>query len=72
VAEIKVKRLLCCGFVRTDKTMGQVYQCWWKICREINGCFPGSNIACVAFYTYLCDLFTLPRKLNKVKKAISA
>jgi hypothetical protein len=27
--------LLCCGFRRTDKEMGQVYQCWWRICREI-------------------------------------
>jgi hypothetical protein len=30
------KRLLCCGFRRTGKAMGQVYQCWWGICREIN------------------------------------
>jgi hypothetical protein len=35
VAEATVKRLLCCGFRRTDKAMGQVYQCWWRICREI-------------------------------------
>jgi hypothetical protein len=20
----------------TGKAMGQVYQCWWRICREIN------------------------------------
>jgi hypothetical protein len=26
-----VKRLLCCGFRRTGKAMGQVYQCLWKI-----------------------------------------
>jgi hypothetical protein len=31
-----VKRLLCCGFRRTGKAMGQVYLCWWRICREIN------------------------------------
>jgi hypothetical protein len=24
------------GFRRTGKAMGQVYQCWWRICREIN------------------------------------
>jgi hypothetical protein len=35
VAETTVKILLCCGFRRTGKAMGQVYQCWW-ICREIN------------------------------------
>jgi hypothetical protein len=28
VAETTVKRLLCCGFGRTGKAMGQVYQCW--------------------------------------------
>jgi hypothetical protein len=33
-----VKRLLCCGFLRTGKALGQirVYQCWWRICREMN------------------------------------
>jgi hypothetical protein len=34
--ETTVKRLVCCGFRRTDKTMRPVYQCWWTICREIN------------------------------------
>jgi hypothetical protein len=36
VAETTVKRLLCCGFRRSGKAIGQVYQCWWRICREIN------------------------------------
>jgi hypothetical protein len=36
VAETTVKRLLCCGFRRTGKAMGQMYQCWWRICREKN------------------------------------
>jgi hypothetical protein len=36
VAETTVKIFLCCGFWRADKAMGQVYQCWWRICREIN------------------------------------
>jgi hypothetical protein len=40
VAETTVKRLVCCGFQRTGKAMGQVYQCWWRICREINVYFP--------------------------------
>jgi hypothetical protein len=30
------QKLLCCGFRRTGKAMRQVYQCWWRICREIN------------------------------------
>jgi hypothetical protein len=28
--------LLCCGFQCTGKATGQVYQCWWRICGEIN------------------------------------
>jgi hypothetical protein len=36
VAETTDKRLLCCGFRRTGKVMGQVYKCWWRICRETN------------------------------------
>jgi hypothetical protein len=30
------KKFLCCGFRGTVKVMGQVYQCWWRICGEIN------------------------------------
>jgi hypothetical protein len=29
------KELPCCEFRRTGKAMGQVYQCWWRIYREI-------------------------------------
>jgi hypothetical protein len=36
VAETIVETLLCCGFRRTDKAMGQVNQCWWRMCCEIN------------------------------------
>jgi hypothetical protein len=36
VAETTVRRLLCCGFRHAGKAMGQLYQCWWRICREIN------------------------------------
>jgi hypothetical protein len=56
VAETAAKRLLCCGFRRTGNAMGQVYQCWWRICREID-VFPGSNITCFTFYIHLW-LFT--------------
>jgi hypothetical protein len=34
VAVATVKRLLCCGLQSTGKAMGQVYQCWLRICRE--------------------------------------
>jgi hypothetical protein len=39
LTETRVKRLLCCGFRRTGKAMGQVYQCWWRIGRELSGSF---------------------------------
>jgi hypothetical protein len=32
--------------------MGQVYQCWWRICRKIN-IFPVSNITCFTCYIHL-------------------
>jgi hypothetical protein len=47
------KILLRCGFRNTGKAMGEVYQCWWRTCREINGSFPGFNITCLTFYTHL-------------------
>jgi hypothetical protein len=34
--ETTVKRLPFCGFQCTGKVMGQVYQCWWRICQETN------------------------------------
>jgi hypothetical protein len=40
-AETTVKRLLCCGFRHTGKALGKLYQCWWRICREINAFFSG-------------------------------
>jgi hypothetical protein len=52
VAETTVKRLLCCRFGHTGKAMGQMYQSWWRICREIN-VFPGLNVTCFAFYVQL-------------------
>jgi hypothetical protein len=44
------------AFRRTGKAMGQVCQCWWRISREINVFFSGSNITCFTFY--IRDLFT--------------
>jgi hypothetical protein len=52
VAETRVKILLFCRFRRTGNAMGQVYQCWWRICREIN-VFTVSNITCFTFYIHL-------------------
>jgi hypothetical protein len=36
VSETTITRILFCGFRRTGKAMGQVYQCWWRVFREIN------------------------------------
>jgi hypothetical protein len=52
VAETTVERLLCCGFPRTSKGMGQMYQCWWRMYREINVFFSGSIITNLTFYIH--------------------
>jgi hypothetical protein len=57
VAETTAKRLLCCGFLRTGKAIGQVYQCWWRICREINVLLQ-FRISRVLRFMSICDLFT--------------
>jgi hypothetical protein len=67
VTERTVKRLLCCGFRRTGKAMGQVYQCWWRKCREIKFFLPGSNISCSTFlYQFVTYLLTLPRIISSL------
>jgi hypothetical protein len=60
VAKTTVKILLCCGFRCTGKVMGQMYQCWWNICREINVFFPRFKYhmfyVLYPFVTYLLNL----------------
>jgi hypothetical protein len=58
VAETTVKRLLCCGFRRNGKAMGQVYQCRLRICREIN-VSPGFEYRVLTFYIHLCLIYRL-------------
>jgi hypothetical protein len=55
VAETTVERLLCCRFRLTGKAMGEMYQCWWRICREI--CSPGSNVTYFTFYNHLWPIY---------------
>jgi hypothetical protein len=44
------------GFRRTGKAMGQVYECWWRICREINVFF---RFEChVLGFISICGPFT--------------
>jgi hypothetical protein len=61
VVETTVKKLLCWGFWLTGKAMWQVYQCWWRICRQIFFFFPVSNISCFTFYIHFWPIYWLPR-----------
>jgi hypothetical protein len=58
VAETTVKRLLCCGFRRTGKAMGQ---CWWKISQEINIFSKFEYHMFYVLYPFVTSLLTLPR-----------
>jgi hypothetical protein len=60
VAETTTKRLLRCGFRSTGKMMRQVYQCWWRTCREINfsSCFEYHKFLS---FICICDLFAHSR-----------
>jgi hypothetical protein len=49
--------LLCCGFRRTGKAMGQMYESWCRKCREINVFFQ-FRISHVLRFISICDLFT--------------
>jgi hypothetical protein len=47
------QKLLRCGFRRAGKAMGQVYQCWWRMCREIN---VFSRLEYHMFYVLYCHM----------------
>jgi hypothetical protein len=64
VAKTAAKRLLCCGFRRTGKFMGQEYQCYWRICREMNVLCRFEYHICYVLYPFLTYILTLPRNLN--------
>jgi hypothetical protein len=64
VAETTAKTLLCCGFQHTGQAMGQVYQCWWRICREISISFQVRILH--ALYPFVADLLTLPRRMVEI------
>jgi hypothetical protein len=40
--------------------MGQVYQCWWRICREVIF-FSDPSTACFAFYIHFWPIYWLSR-----------
>jgi hypothetical protein len=60
VAETTVKKLVCYGFQHSCTVMGQVYQCWWRICEEINVFFfRDPNITCFTLYIHLWLVYWL-------------
>jgi hypothetical protein len=61
VAETTVKRLQWCWFRRTGKAMGQVYKCWWRICREMNVFSRFEYHMFYVLYPFVTYLLTLPR-----------
>jgi hypothetical protein len=61
MAETTIKRFLCCGFRRTGKAMGQVYQCWWRICLEINVFSRFEYHMFYVLYPFVTYVLTLPR-----------
>jgi hypothetical protein len=54
------KRLLCCRFWPTGKAMGHMYQCWWRICREINAFSRFEYHMVYILYPFVTYLLTLP------------
>jgi hypothetical protein len=64
--------LLCRGFRRTGKAMGQVYQSWWRICEETNVVvfFFFCTFEYHMFYIlhpFLTYLLTLPRIMTRLQ-----
>jgi hypothetical protein len=57
VAETTDKRLLRCGFRRSGKAMGQAYERWLRICREMNVFF---QVLIKHVYPFVTCLVTLP------------
>jgi hypothetical protein len=68
VLETTVKRLLCCRFRRTVKAVGQVYQCWWRICREKNVFSRFEYHTFCVLYPFVTCLLTLPRIFHGISK----
>jgi hypothetical protein len=69
MAETTVKRLLYYGFQRTGKAMEQLYQCWWRLYREINVFFL-VGLSHVLRFISICDLFTDSHTFNCTSNAV--
>jgi hypothetical protein len=59
VAETAARRLLCCGFRRPGKAMGQVYPCWWRgYVEKLVFIFFQVQISHILRFISICDPFT--------------
>jgi hypothetical protein len=67
VTETTLKRLLCCGFRNTGKAIGQVYQCWWRICWAMNVFSRFKYHTFYVLHPFVTDLLTLPRIADRRK-----
>jgi hypothetical protein len=65
MAETTVKRLLRCEFRRTGKAMRHIYQCLWRICREINVFTRFEYHMFYVLYQFVTNLLTVPRNFFK-------
>jgi hypothetical protein len=52
------------GFQHTSKVMGQVYQCWWRVCREIDVLPKFEYHIFYVLYPFVTYLLTLPYTLK--------
>jgi hypothetical protein len=60
---------LCCEVRCTSKAMGQVHQCWWRICREINVFSRFGNHIFYLLYSFVTHLLlSLLRSLRLDRK----
>jgi hypothetical protein len=59
-------------FRRTRKAMGQVYQCWWRICREIDVSSRFEYHMFYVLYPFVTYLLTDPRILHKIARVIKS
>jgi hypothetical protein len=44
--------------------MGEVYQCWWRICQEMNAFFRFEYHVFYVLYQFVASLLTLPRTIK--------
>jgi hypothetical protein len=59
------KSFLCSGFRRSGRAMRQVYQCWWRLCRQINVSFIFEYHIFFTFYIHFLPIYWLSLVLSQ-------